>query len=599
MYSRFQGDAITWMTIMHEVGHNLGISNAGGLTSGGAYEAYQDDATMGFQRNWRAPDYSAPARYNLGWIAPDQVKTFPADSTATIRALNEGPQSDNNVLIYTAACSFCVSLAHPQTVGGTLYISLRVNDPSNTYGVSNTVNILSNDDTGTLMTMIDRVHIHFQAAGAMDTELWKTLASDEEWTVPGSGHQGAAHQALHIKACEINTGGTSETALVAMGIHVNDVDCGPEPPMPPPSPPSPSPFPPPPFPPPGCDDFWPPQYAPDGPEIFTLNGVQVSSCQDCRDADLCWVSYIGGGGDPEHGEWCKETCESVTCDSVTPSTPPTPPPGAPTLPPLSPQTCGENCHCQHTDERFHFCSGACVTYDNGDSYDGPCGPRKHGHATYTKANGDVYVGQFANDEKNGQGTFTFANRDVFIGIYVNDRRVRGTYTCDNGDVYTGPFNDHEEKEGQGVYTSHSARHPGTISRYEGGFHMDRRQGFGVFTWGDGSVMTTGWCGGMPVGEGIIISGEDPPTAWELESGRSTGIVPVSNASKAAKALTAPTFCPVKVKGHWDDELDNPLRNLHRNLHGNHRRHLEAHVNHRRHLHHNQHHRLHHHIYPQP
>jgi hypothetical protein len=556
-YSRYQGDAITWMTIMHEVGHNLGISHAGGLTSAGTYQAYQDDAAMGFQRSWRAPDYSAPARYNLGWIADDQAKQFPANSIARIRALNEGPAADDNVLIYTAACSFCDSLAHPGRVGGTLYMSLRVNDPSNTYGVSNTVDILANDDTGTLMTMIDRVHVHFQAAGSIKTELWKTLSIDEEWTVTGS----SGTNALHIKACEISTRAdgasspASETALVAIGTDSDSVDCGPRPPSSPPSPPSPSPSPPAPSPPPGCDDDWPAQYTPGGGWVFSLNGVHLASCQEAHENGFCWVPYIGGGGDPDHGEWCRATCVSDTCASV---------PGV--CASTSSTSGGQNCPCNLVgDERFNFCTGACGMYDNGDTYEGPCSnDMKEGEGTYTRANGDQYVGAFSNDAKSGHGVFTYANNDVFDGTFSNDKRVRGTYSAANGDVYTGPYNSNEEKEGQGVYTSPSQAHPGSIGRFEGGFHNDRKEGLGIFTWGDGSVMTSGWCGGIPRGPGVVISGSGPPRARLLEHGRNVGATTVSNARSVASTITAPSSCPANVKGHWDEDRDNPLRD-----HGNH------------------------------
>ena len=34
------------MTMAHELGHNLGVSHAGGRTSSGSYQDYQDDALV-------------------------------------------------------------------------------------------------------------------------------------------------------------------------------------------------------------------------------------------------------------------------------------------------------------------------------------------------------------------------------------------------------------------------------------------------------------------------------------------------------------------------------------------------------------------------
>eukprot|EP00966_Prymnesium_polylepis_P127580 2950611-Prymnesium_polylepis.3 len=60
-YSRYQASAITWMTFCHEVGHNLGLHHAGATKTTGIWEEYQDDALMGYQRSWRAADFTAIA----------------------------------------------------------------------------------------------------------------------------------------------------------------------------------------------------------------------------------------------------------------------------------------------------------------------------------------------------------------------------------------------------------------------------------------------------------------------------------------------------------------------------------------------------------
>ena len=55
--------------ISHELGHNLGLGHAGAYSSSaGAFSSYQDDASMGFDRQ-RESDFTAVARFHQHHVA--------------------------------------------------------------------------------------------------------------------------------------------------------------------------------------------------------------------------------------------------------------------------------------------------------------------------------------------------------------------------------------------------------------------------------------------------------------------------------------------------------------------------------------------------
>jgi hypothetical protein len=195
-----------------------------------------------------------------------------------------------------------------------------------------------------------------------------------------------------------------------------------------------------------------------------------------------------------------------------------------------------------------------VTYSNCDSYHGhfSASGQKSGEGTYTASNGDEYVGHFSNDLKDGHGTYRSANGDVFVGTYHAGNRTTGTYTAANGDIYEGEYLNEYKEDTSGVYTTTSG------SRYEGGFHMDYWEGLATFTWANGAVMTSGWCGGAPHGDGVVILGSK---ALLLHDGQRTSTTTVSDANQVASSVTAPSCPPAPPGGggaKWDETRDNPF-----------------------------------------
>lgn len=101
-----------------------------------------------------------------------------------------------------------------------------------------------------------------------------------------------------------------------------------------------------------------------------------------------------------------------------------------------------------------------------------------GRRTYD--NGNVYEGDFENDNMHGHGTYTFANGRVYVGEWVAGKpEGHGTMSFDGGGVYVGEWVA-GQKEGHGTYTS-----PWNI--YIGEWVADKQEGHGTQTWSDGDV----------------------------------------------------------------------------------------------------------------
>lgn len=233
-YSRYRGAAITWQTMCHEIGHNLNLRHAGGMFSPTTYQQYQDDALMGYQRSFRNVDFNAVARYRLGFMEESEVASYPITSLTTIRALNEGHQADGNHLLFIVPCPSCVAAADgTRAYTGSLFISFRVKDEGNTYGVDNSVRIYPVGGTSNILVLEDRVHVHFQKADGGLSEIWNTMDAGESWNVVGTD--------IVIKVCSISLKSASnpvstETALVGVGTVAVPPQCVHAPPSPPSAP---------------------------------------------------------------------------------------------------------------------------------------------------------------------------------------------------------------------------------------------------------------------------------------------------------------------------------------------------------------------------
>jgi hypothetical protein len=71
-----------------------------------------------------------------------------------------------------------------------------------------------------------------------------------------------------------------------------------------------------------------------------------------------------------------------------------------------------------------------IQFKNGDLYQGTLKNNrvKHGYGVYTYANGDVYEGEWADDEQQGTGILRFADGSVYEGTFERGQpEGEGTY----------------------------------------------------------------------------------------------------------------------------------------------------------------------------
>ena len=68
----------------------------------------------------------------------------------------------------------------------------------------------------------------------------------------------------------------------------------------------------------------------------------------------------------------------------------------------------------------------------------------HGQGTYTYADGNIYEGEWNNDNKHGYGIHTWTDGDIYEGAWKNgNMHGYGKYTYPNGDVEEGRWKDDE------------------------------------------------------------------------------------------------------------------------------------------------------------
>lgn len=115
---------------------------------------------------------------------------------------------------------------------------------------------------------------------------------------------------------------------------------------------------------------------------------------------------------------------------------------------------------------------------NGDEYVGEMDPsqmNRHGKGKCTYRNGDVYDGEWRDNQKCGQGVMRYSGGDIYSGEWVNDQR-----------------------HGYGILDYHvsdkqlSSRHP---VKHEGLWANDKQYGSGCLTYSDGSKLIGTWGNG--------------------------------------------------------------------------------------------------------
>ena len=135
------------------------------------------------------------------------------------------------------------------------------------------------------------------------------------------------------------------------------------------------------------------------------------------------------------------------------------------------------------DEKNGNCALLCY---GGDIYEGEIKDGKRNGAGYYKwREGDSYSGEFKDNMKNGFGINKFADGSVYEGEYKNDiKQGRGKYILSNGDIYEGDFVN-DSFIGKGMYIWASGEY------YEGDFDRNMH-GWGTYYWTTGRTYEGWW-----------------------------------------------------------------------------------------------------------
>jgi hypothetical protein len=100
---------------------------------------------------------------------------------------------------------------------------------------------------------------------------------------------------------------------------------------------------------------------------------------------------------------------------------------------------------------------------------------------YRLSNGDIYIGEWKNDEKHGQGTYTYLQGGKYIGGWKKDQKHgQGSLTLSDGDKYIGSFKDNNFT-GQGTLTILDGGDFANREEYVGAFKDDEFNGQGTYT----------------------------------------------------------------------------------------------------------------------
>jgi len=77
--------------------------------------------------------------------------------------------------------------------------------------------------------------------------------------------------------------------------------------------------------------------------------------------------------------------------------------------------------------------------EDGNIYNGDwLNDNKNGEGRMIYSNDDVYFGDWLNDKKNGIGIMSYANHDIYEGNWKDDKKNgNGKMIYANGDIYTG------------------------------------------------------------------------------------------------------------------------------------------------------------------
>ena len=132
------------------------------------------------------------------------------------------------------------------------------------------------------------------------------------------------------------------------------------------------------------------------------------------------------------------------------------------------------------------------------NYDKRDGTRQGpGMLMYTS--GDVYTGEWDDNQRHGQGKIVYKNKAVYEGSWVHDvRQGFGVLIYANGDRYSGAWVD-DIKQGVGQFSWEAQQ-----GIYEGQFQDGSLHGQGIYMFADGGMYKGGYEHGERCGHGALM-----------------------------------------------------------------------------------------------
>ena len=138
-------------------------------------------------------------------------------------------------------------------------------------------------------------------------------------------------------------------------------------------------------------------------------------------------------------------------------------------------------------------------FRNGDSYEGKfIKGDLNGKGIFRNKDGNVYIGDFVNNERCGKGELT-TNKYNYIGDFRNNKfNGKGKIEfIEDGSIYEGQFVDNEI-EGKGKYKWKN----GEV--YEGQMKKGKMEGFGKYYYNNGNIYEGEYSDGIRNGRGKLI-----------------------------------------------------------------------------------------------
>ncbi|XP_073045367.1 phosphatidylinositol 4-phosphate 5-kinase 6-like isoform X1 [Primulina eburnea] len=130
-----------------------------------------------------------------------------------------------------------------------------------------------------------------------------------------------------------------------------------------------------------------------------------------------------------------------------------------------------------------------------DDDDEICNPSESHHIEKVFPDGDIYMGQWADNCPNGHGKYLWADGCMYVGDWLKGKKIgKGKFSWPSGATYEGQFKN-GFMDGEGTYTGSSN------DSYKGSWVVNMKHGKGVRNYANGDFYEGQWRRGQPDGKG--------------------------------------------------------------------------------------------------